>query len=142
MALIPVVTGALTLLGLDDPLYRDMGLPRNALLDSNLRFLGGVWLTLGLAAWWTVPRIERRGDVFRMAWGAVWLAAWDARCPWCWSACRPGRLLRSPCWNWWARRCSSCGSAAWHARTCLREAGAKPRQNANQKISQYQPLAS
>ena len=73
MALIPVVTGALTLLGLDDPLYRDMGLPRNALLDSNLRFLGGVWLTLGLAAWWTVPRIERRGDVFRMAWGAVWL---------------------------------------------------------------------
>ncbi len=73
MALIPIVTGALTLLGLDDPLYRDMGLPRNALLDSNLRFLGGVWLTLGLAAWWTVPRIERRGDVFRMAWGAVWL---------------------------------------------------------------------
>ena len=73
MALIPIVTGALTLLGLDDPLYRDMGLPRNALLDSNLRFLGGVWLTLGLAAWWTVPRIERRGDVFRVVWGAVWL---------------------------------------------------------------------
>ena len=72
-AFIPVVTGALTLLGLDDPLYRDMGLPRNALLDSNLRFLGGVWLALGLAAWWTVPRIERRGDVFRVVWGAVWL---------------------------------------------------------------------
>ena len=73
MALIPIVTGALTLLGLDDPLYRDMGLPRNALLDSNLRFLGGVWLALGLAAWWTVPRIERRGDVFRVVWCAVWL---------------------------------------------------------------------
>lgn len=73
LGFIPVITGALTLMGLDDPLYLYMDLPRNALLDSNLRFLGGVWLALGLAAWWTVPRIERRGQVFHVVWGAIWL---------------------------------------------------------------------
>ena len=73
LALIPILTGVLTMLGLDDPVYRDMGLPRNALLDSNLRFLGGVWLALGLAAVWLIPRIERRGDIFRLIWGAIWI---------------------------------------------------------------------
>jgi uncharacterized protein DUF4345 len=48
---IPVITGILTMLGLDDPLYASAKLPRSALLDSNLRFFGGVWLGLGLAAW-------------------------------------------------------------------------------------------
>ena len=73
LALIPILTGVLTMLGLDDPVYRDMGLPRHALLDSNLRFLGGVWLALGLAAVWLIPRIERRGDIFRLIWGAIWI---------------------------------------------------------------------
>ena len=112
MAFIPVVTGALTLLGLDDPLYRDMGLPRNALLDSNLRFLGGVWLALGLAAWWTVPRIERRGDVFRVVWGAVWLGGVGRALsmvlvglpPWPFVAFTVLELIGAPLFIVWQRR--------------------------------------
>jgi hypothetical protein len=38
LGLIPVVTGAVAMLGVDDPLYASIGLPRSALLDSNLRF--------------------------------------------------------------------------------------------------------
>lgn len=73
LALIPVATGVLTLLGIDDPLYRASGLPRDVLLDGNLRFLGGVWLALGLAMGSLLPRIEREGRLFAVLWGAVFL---------------------------------------------------------------------
>jgi hypothetical protein len=43
---IPVLTGIVTMFGLSDPIYASAGLPANALLDSNLRFFGGVWLGL------------------------------------------------------------------------------------------------
>src|SRR3954465_15789256 len=65
---IPVATGVLTLFGLDDPIYASAGIPANALLDSNLRFFGGVWLVLGLAVYWLVPRIETQGALFRVLW--------------------------------------------------------------------------
>jgi uncharacterized protein DUF4345 len=73
LGLIPVVTGAVAMLGVDDPLYASIGLPRSSLLDSNLRFFAGVWLGLGIALLWTVPSIERHGTLFRAAWGAVFL---------------------------------------------------------------------
>jgi uncharacterized protein DUF4345 len=73
LGLIPVVTGAVAMLGVDDPLYASIGLPRSALLDSNLRFFAGVWLGLGSALLWVVPSIERQGTLFRVVWGAVFL---------------------------------------------------------------------
>lgn len=73
MALIPVATGVLTMMGIDDPLYRTSGLPRDGLLDGNLRFFGGVWLALGLAMWSLLPRIEHEGRLFAVLWGAVFL---------------------------------------------------------------------
>jgi outer membrane scaffolding protein for murein synthesis (MipA/OmpV family) len=73
LGLIPVVTGAVAMLGVDDPLYATIGLPRSALLDSNLRFFAGVWLGLGIALLWVVPSIERQGTLFRAVWGAVFL---------------------------------------------------------------------
>src|SRR5919106_3581304 len=73
LGLIPVVTGAVAMLGVDDPLYTSIGLPRSSLLDSNLRFFAGVWLGLGIALLWVVPSIERQGTVFRVVWGAVFL---------------------------------------------------------------------
>jgi len=73
LGLIPVVTGAVAMLGVDDPLYASIGLPRSALLDSNLRFFAGVWIGLGVALLWTVASIERQGTLFRMVWGAVFL---------------------------------------------------------------------
>ena len=44
---IPVLTGIIGMFGLSDPLYASVGLPANAVLDSNLRFFSGVWLGLG-----------------------------------------------------------------------------------------------
>jgi hypothetical protein len=70
---IPVITGILTMFGLSDPLYASAHLPPNTLLDSNLRFFGGVWLGLGLAVWWLVPAIEKRGTVYRILWGMIFL---------------------------------------------------------------------
>jgi hypothetical protein len=70
---IPVVTGILTMFGLSDPLYASAHLPANALLDSNLRFFGGTWLGVGLAVWWLVPEIEKRGSTFRILWGMIFL---------------------------------------------------------------------
>jgi Domain of unknown function (DUF4345) len=70
---IPVITGILTMFGLDDPLYASAQLPPNVLLDSNLRFFGGMWLGLGLAVWWLVPAIEKRGSLYRILWGMIFL---------------------------------------------------------------------
>ncbi len=70
LGVIPVVTGALTMMGLADPIYAAAGLPAHALLDSNLRFLGGLWLVLGLglALFWLIPRIEHETALFRVLW--------------------------------------------------------------------------
>jgi hypothetical protein len=68
LGVIPVVTGVLTLLGQSDPIYSSAGIPANTLLDSNLRFFGGLWLVLGLAVYWLVPRIEREAALFRALW--------------------------------------------------------------------------
>ena len=68
LAAVPVLTGLLAMTGLDDPLYASAHLPRDATLDSNLRFYAGVWLGLGLAAFWLLPRIERETTLFRALW--------------------------------------------------------------------------
>jgi len=70
---IPVITGVITMFGLADPLYASAHLPRSVPLDSNLRFFGGIWLGLGLAAWWLVPALEKRATEFRILWGMIFL---------------------------------------------------------------------
>lgn len=65
---IPVVTGIIAMTGLNDPLYASLNLPRDATLDSNMRFFGGVWLGLGLSAWWLVPRVDTQTALFRAVW--------------------------------------------------------------------------
>jgi hypothetical protein len=71
LALVPLATGAIGMFGLSDPIYATMGLPRNALLDSNLRFFAGFWFGLGLAMMWLVPRIETQTVLFRAIWIAI-----------------------------------------------------------------------
>jgi Domain of unknown function (DUF4345) len=73
LSLIPIATGIIAMTGVDDPLYAALDLPRSPLLDSNLRFFGGVWLGLGLAMLYLVPSIERQTVLFRALWGAVFL---------------------------------------------------------------------
>ena len=64
LALVPTLTGLLGMMGLEDPVYASLGLPENATLDSQLRFYSGVWLGLGLAAFWLLPRIELETTLF------------------------------------------------------------------------------
>jgi hypothetical protein len=59
LALIPIATGIVSMLG-----------PEAPVLHSNLRFFGGVWLGIRLAMLWLVPSIERQGTLFRALWGA------------------------------------------------------------------------
>ena len=73
LSLIPIATGIIAMAGVGDPLYAALDLPRSPLLDSNLRFFGGVWLGLGLAMLYLVPSIERQTVLFRALWGAVFL---------------------------------------------------------------------
>jgi uncharacterized protein DUF4345 len=61
------------MLGVKDPIYRPLGLPPAPILDSNLRFFGGLWLGFGLAMVWLVPSIERQGVLFRALWVAIFL---------------------------------------------------------------------
>ena len=73
LGLVPLLTGIITMLGVHDPLYSAAGIPALAVLDSNLRFFGGVWLGLGIAILWLVPRIETETVLFRAIWGAIFL---------------------------------------------------------------------
>ena len=54
--------------GLRDPIYANANLPANLLLDSNLRFFGGVWFVLGIAMYWLIPRIDQQTVLFRTLW--------------------------------------------------------------------------
>lgn len=70
---VPVLTGAVGMMGLSDPLYASAAIPAQALLDSNLRFLSGIWLGLGLAVFWLVPRIEQQTVLYRLLWGMIFI---------------------------------------------------------------------
>jgi len=65
--------GIIGLSSISDPLYASAHLPANALADSTLRFLSGVWLGLGVAMLWKVPRIEKETAVFRVLWGMIFV---------------------------------------------------------------------
>lgn len=73
LALVPTLTGLVGMLGVSDPLYGNLALPRDATLDSQLRFYNGVWLGLGLAAFWLVPRIELETMLFRFLWLMIFI---------------------------------------------------------------------
>jgi len=70
---IPLITGILTMLGLGDPIYASAHIPQNALLDSNLRFFGGLWLGVGIAMYWLIPNIEKQTALFRALWLMIFL---------------------------------------------------------------------
>jgi Domain of unknown function (DUF4345) len=73
LAAIPVLTGIIAMFGLSDPLYASAGIPSNAMLDSNLRFFGGIWLGLGLSLYLLIPNIEKQTLLFRVLWGMIFL---------------------------------------------------------------------
>jgi porin len=73
VANIPVATGLLGLLGVEDPVYVASGVPRIILLDTNLRFFSGVWLGLSLALFWLIPHVARQIVLFRAIWAMIFI---------------------------------------------------------------------
>jgi Domain of unknown function (DUF4345) len=73
LATIPVATGLLGLLGVEEPVYVAAGVPPIVLLDTNLRFYSGVWLGLGLALYWVIPRIDTQSVLFRAIWAMIFV---------------------------------------------------------------------
>lgn len=73
LGLVPTITGILTMMGINDPLFADLNLPHSALLDSDLRFLGGVWLGLGITVLATVREVEKHFALYRILWGMIFL---------------------------------------------------------------------
>lgn len=73
LALIPLVTGVISMLGIDDPLYGLDHDPHYAVLDSNLRFFGGVWFTIGAAIFATLNHLEERNPLLQWLLGAVFM---------------------------------------------------------------------
>ncbi len=73
LGLVPVATGLIGMTGVSDPIYASLGLPANPLFDSNLRYFAGVWLGLGLAIFWLIPKIEQHTLLFRVIWGMIFI---------------------------------------------------------------------
>lgn len=59
--------------GVSSPMYAGAELPSYPILDSNLRFFGGLGLGLGLLFLWIVPSIERHAVIFRVGWFCAFL---------------------------------------------------------------------
>jgi hypothetical protein len=60
-------------LGVGSPVYSQLDLPSVPVLDSNLRFFGGMGLGLGVLLLWILPTIERRTGLYRLFWFCAFL---------------------------------------------------------------------
>jgi Domain of unknown function (DUF4345) len=73
LAIIPAAAGLLGLLGVEDPVYVAVGVPRLVLFDTNLRFFSGVWVRLGLALFWLITHIATQIILFRAIWAMIFI---------------------------------------------------------------------
>lgn len=60
-------------LGVQSPIYSGAQLPAFPILDSNLRFFGGMGLGLALAMLWALSTIERQAVIVRVFWLCAFL---------------------------------------------------------------------
>ena len=65
------LAGNSLLSGVANPIYGPTLIPEVPALDSNLRFMGGMGLGLGLILLWIVPTVEQQSALFR----AIWICA-------------------------------------------------------------------
>jgi hypothetical protein len=74
LAVATVALGGVQLLtGSASPLYAGHDLPPSVVLDSNLRFFGGLVLGIGLVLLLITPRIERYSLLFAVFWGCAFV---------------------------------------------------------------------
>lgn len=78
LGLIPIVTGSLSIV-LGVSALRVVGgfitseMSSNIVLDSEIRFLGAVWLGVGVLVYWTIPSIDKQTTLFRLLMGTIFL---------------------------------------------------------------------
>ncbi|WAC13099.1 DUF4345 domain-containing protein [Dyadobacter pollutisoli] len=65
-ALIAIVTGLLGMAGNDNPIYDESHKPTGLLLDSNLRFLNGLSVGVGLCTLSIIPGVKKRSAELRI----------------------------------------------------------------------------
>ena len=119
LALIPVVSGALALMGVYDPIYLKDKLPAAPMLDSNLRFYAGIWVALGIAMWCILPRIEQHAPVFRLIWAGIFLGgvgrllsmSFVGMPPTAFIAFTALEIVGAPAFIWWHQQVAKAHSA-------------------------------
>jgi len=69
IAIITIVLATMSLLfGVNSPIYDAVTIPEIPVLDSNLRFFGGLGLGIGFTLLWLTPTIEKKTILFRSLW--------------------------------------------------------------------------
>jgi Domain of unknown function (DUF4345) len=78
LGLIPILTGALDLM-LGASALNIFGAAvspdvlNNVVIDSQIRFLGAIWLGVGIVLYWALPAIEKQTTLFRLLIGSIFL---------------------------------------------------------------------
>jgi Domain of unknown function (DUF4345) len=70
LILIPLITGTRSVL-LGASGFGAQSLPNAAFLDSDIRFWGAIWLTMGLSMIWVLFHLEEETDLYRALWFAI-----------------------------------------------------------------------
>jgi hypothetical protein len=112
VGIVPVATGLLGMMGVNNPEYVAAGVPPIVLLDTNLRFFSGVWVGLGLALYWLIPTIERQTVLFRVLWGMIFIGGIGRRLsmimlgwpPVAFVAFTAIEIVGAPLFIWWQSR--------------------------------------
>ncbi len=77
LALIPLLTGGLdlilgaTALNIVDGAGVSAEVLNNVVIDSQIRFLGAIWLGVGVLLYWMLPAIETQTTLFRFTIGSI-----------------------------------------------------------------------
>ena len=74
-ALAPILTGLLGMAGIDNPIYMHFEKPRGLLLDSNLRFLNGLSVAIGIYPLFIIADITRKTGELRIICFAIFVGA-------------------------------------------------------------------
>ena len=65
--------GMQLVMGVQSPVYGDISLPNSPILDSNLRFFGGLGFGLGVILLLSIVNIEQKTMLFRVSWALAFI---------------------------------------------------------------------